>query len=350
VIGTNGTNSTNGLTSLAASAAASGVGPTGLCPFGFPGNGQNGTSPNAYGASTNCVNQGSNGVAAMYEYYFPSTRTAVGATYDGYNAMPYNGWNPYAGLCIGTAGAASVQAAPHGTTTAAGAGTTTWNTAVAGFDAYCPIGTAPLVANAGPASNAQPAGTPITGAYQTIVTNIKSASIYGIQYFGPSANPTFRLTGEYLWRLGNDPFSAANPLTPGAVSKWKDNGYGFLELAFNSKGALAAGPLIPGTNVRNSNFVVLQYYNQGLNANSVDGGVAGTLAFQSTTFYTNYAGTSEVALHLGHWFTANFRSGLDYQVFSNRGIPIPAGSVTCPTCTVNGLATRALAWDSYLVW
>jgi len=101
----NGGNSTNGLTSLAAPAATTGVGPTGLCPFGFPGNGQNGTSPNAYGASANCVNQGTNGIAAMYEHYFPSMRTAIGVTYDGYNAVPYNGWNPNA-VC------ASVRRAP----------------------------------------------------------------------------------------------------------------------------------------------------------------------------------------------------------------------------------------------
>jgi hypothetical protein len=350
VTGQNGTNSTNGLTSLAASGAANGVGPTGLCPFGYPGNGQNGTNANAYGTGTNCITQGSNGIAAMYEHYFPSMRTAVGFTYDGYNAVPYNGWNPYAGLCVGTPGAASVAAAPHGTSTTAGAGTSTWNTAVAGFNGYCPLGTAPLVAAAGPASNVQPAGTPITGAYQTIATNIKTSSVYGVQYFGPKDNPIFRLTGEYLWRWGNDPFSAANPASGGVASKWKDNATGFIELAYNSKGALRGGPLIPGTNVRNSNFVVLQYYNQGLNSIGLDNGVAGTLAFQSTTFYTNYSGTNEVALYLGHWFTPNFRSGLTYFVFSNRGVPIPAGSTTCPTCTVSGLVTRAIGWDSYLVW
>jgi hypothetical protein len=350
VTGQNGTNSTNGLTSLAASGAANGVGPTGLCPFGYPGNGQNGTNANAYGTGTNCITQGSNGIAAMYEHYFPSMRTAVGFTYDGYNAVPYNGWNPSAGLCVGTPGAASAAAAPHGTSTTAGAGTSTWNTAVAGFNGYCPLGTAPLVAAAGPASNVQPAGTPITGAYQTIATNIKTSSVYGVQYFGPKDNPIFRLTGEYLWRWGNDPFSAANPASGGVASKWKDNATGFIELAYNSKGALRGGPLIPGTNVRNSNFVVLQYYNQGLNSIGLDNGVAGTLAFQSTTFYTNYSGTNEVALYLGHWFTPNFRSGLTYFVFSNRGVPIPAGSTTCPTCTVSGLVTRAIGWDSYLVW
>jgi len=342
----NGGNSTNGLTSLAAPAATTGVGPTGLCPFGFPGNGQNGTSPNAYGASANCVNQGTNGIAAMYEHYFPSMRTAIGVTYDGYNAVPYNGWNPNAGLCVGTPGAVSVVAAPHGTSTVAGAGTTTWNTAVAGFDGYCPIGTAPLVYNPGSPN----AGAPVTGAYQTIVTNVKSASVYGVQYLGPRDNPTFRLMGEYLWRLGNDPFTAANPASGGTASAWKDNAAGIIELAYNSKGALQGGPLIPGTNVRNSNYVVLQYYDQGLNAIGIDNGVAGTLAYQSTTFFTNYAGINEGALYLGHWFTPNFRAGLTYFIFSNRGVAIPAGSTTCPTCTVTGLITRAIGLDTYLVW
>jgi hypothetical protein len=220
---------------------------------------------------------------------------------------------------------------------------------VAGFNGYCPLGTAPLVAAAGPASNVQAAGTPITGAYQTVVTNIKTSSVYLVHYMGPQANPTFRLTGEYLWRYGNDPFSAANPAT-GVATTWKDNATGFIELAYNSKGDLHGGPLIPGTNVRNSNFVVLQYYDQGLSSIGLDNGVGGTLAFQSTTFYTNYSGTNEVALYLGHWFTPNFRAGLTYFVFSNRGIPIPAGSTTCPTCTVSGLSTRALGLDTYLVW
>jgi hypothetical protein len=346
-VGTTGVNSTNGLTSLTASAAASGVGPSGLCPFGYPGNGQNGTNPNAYGASTNCVNQGSNGIAAMYEHYFPSIRSVVGFTYDGYNAVPYNGWNPNAGLCIGTAGSTTTaSAAPHGTTTAAGAGTSTWNTAVAGFNSYCPLGTSPLVYTAGSPS----AGAPVTGAYQTIVTNVKSSSVYGIQYFGPHDNPTFRLMGEYLWRYGNDPFTAANPASGGVATSWKDNAAGIIELAFASKGALQGGPLIPSTNVRNSNVVVLQYYNQGLNAISLDSGVAGTLAYQSTTFFTNYAGINEGALYLEHWFTPNFRAGLTYFIFSNRGVAIPAGSVTCPTCVVSGLVTRALGLDTYLVW
>jgi len=352
----NGQNSVNGL-AVGAAAATSGNGPTGLCPFGYPGNFAavggvaqiaGGSTANlatgagaGFGNSADCVNQGTNGLAAMYEHYFPGTRTAVGFTYDGYNAVPYNGWNPYAGLCTGAPGAAT-----PGTSVASATGTTTWNTAVVGSNGYCPSGYKPLVYAAGSPN----AGAPVTGAYQTVVMNWKASSIYGVQYFGPQSNPNFRLTGEYLWRYGMDPFSAANPASGGVASAWKDNGYGFVELAFNSKGALQGGPLIPGTNVRNSNFVVLQYLNQGLNADSMEGGVAGTLSYQSTTFYTNYAGTNELALYAGHWFTPNFRGGLTYFIFSNRGIAIPASSPTCPTCTVAGLVTRAIGLDTYLVW
>jgi hypothetical protein len=351
-----GNNSTNGLAATAA-AATSGNGPTNLCPFGYPGNFPavggvaaiaGGSVANlatgtgaGYGAAADCVNQGTNGIAAMAEYYFPSTRTAVGFTYDGYNAVPYNAWNPFAGLCTGATGAPAA-----GTTSTAATGISTWNTAVVGSNGYCPSGYKPLVYAAG----SPLAGGPVTGAYQTIVTNVKSSSIYGIQYFGPQSNPTFRLTGEYLWRYGNDPTTAANPASGGVASAWKDNAAGFVELAFNSKGALAAGPLIPGTNVRNSNFVVVQYYNQGLNAIGLDNGVGGTLAYQSTTFYTNYAGTNNVNFYAGHWFTNNFRAGVEAHIFSNRGVPIPASSPTCPTCQVTGLVTRAIGLDTYLVW
>jgi hypothetical protein len=282
-----------------------------------------------------------NGVAAIAEYYFPSTRTAIGFTYDGYNAVPYEAWNPYAGLCTGATGATA-----PGTSVAAGAGIATWNTAVVGNNGYCPSGYKPLVYAAGSPT----AGAPVTGAYQYLVTNVKGSSVYGIQYFGPQSSPTWRLTGEYLWRYGNDPASAANPASGGVASAWKDNASGFIELAYASKGNFNGGPLIPSPGIRGSNFVVVQYYNQGLNANTVDGGVGGTLAYQSTTFYTNYAGTNNVNLYIGRWFTNNFRAGLEAHVFSNRGVPIPAGSTTCPTCVVTGLVTRAIGLDTYLVW
>jgi len=352
----NGQNTSNGLVGSAA-AATSGNGPTGLCPFGYPGNFAavggvaqiaGGSTANlatgtgaGYGNSADCVNQGTNGMAAMAEYYFPSTRTAVGFTYDGYNAVPYNAWNPYAGLCSGAPGVAT-----PGTSSASATGTSTWNTAVVGANGYCPSGYKPLVYAAGSPN----AGAPVTGAYQTIVMNWASSSVYGVQYFGPQSNPIFRVMGEYMWRWGKDPASAANPASGGVASAWKDNAYGIVELAYNSKGALQGGPYIPGTNVRNSNFVVAQYLNQGLNADSMEGGVAGTLSYQSTTFYTNYAGTNEFLLLAGHWFTPNFRAGLVYTLFSNRGIAIPASSPTCPTCAVAGLITRAIGFDSYLVW
>jgi hypothetical protein len=351
-----GNNSTNGLAGGAA-AAGSGNAPTNLCPFGYPGNfpAVGGTPAVAggsvanlatgtgagYGAAADCVNQGSPGIAAMAEYYFPTTRTAIGFTYDGYNALPYNAWNPFAGLCTGGTGAPVA-----GTSITSAAGISTWNTAVVGANGYCPSGYKPLVYAPGSPN----AGAPVTGAYQTIAANIKTSSVYGVQFFGPQDHPLFRLTGEYLWRYGNDPASAANPASGGVASAWKDNAYGLVELAYASKGNFNGGPLIPAPGIRGSNFVVLQYYNQGLNAQGLDNGVSGTLSQQSTTFYTNYAGTNEVALNIGRWFTNNFRAGFSYFVFSNRGIAIPASSPTCPTCTVTGLVTRAIGFDSYLVW
>ncbi len=234
-----------------------------------------------------------------------------------------------------------------GTSSTSANGNSTWNTTVAGQNGFCPSGFQPLVYAAGSPN----AGAPVTGAYQTIVTNVKTASVYGVQYLGPQNTPLWRLTGEYLWRLGNDPFSAANPAAGGVASSWKDNAAGFLEIAYASKGNFNGGPLIPSPGIKGSNFVVLQYYDQGLNAIGLDNGVAGTLAYQSTTFYTNYAGTNQVQ----RWLSAggsetNFRAGLTYTIFSNRGVAIPASSPTCPTCTVSGLVTRALGFDGYLVW
>jgi hypothetical protein len=217
---------------------------------------------------------------------------------------------------------------------------------VVGANGYCPSGFKPLVYAAGSPN----AGAPVTGAYEYLNTSVKTSSVYGVQYFGPADHPTFRLTGEYLWRYGKDPASAANPASGGIASNWKDNGYGFFEIAYASKGNFSGGPLIPAPGIRGSNFIVLQYYNQGLNSAGVDNGVAGTLSYQSTTFYTNYAGTNEVALHIGRWFTNNFRAGFNYQIFSNRGVAIPASSPTCPTCQVSGLVTRAIGLDTYLVW
>ena len=341
-----------------ASGLAAGAPTVGQCPFGNPGNSAAATA-NGYisaaipaGMTTsagppanlnNCITKGTDGIAAMLEYYNIPSRTAIGVTYDGYNNVQAIGWNPYAGLCVGSLAATGTGL---GTTTTPGAGQTTWNTAVVGNNGYCPTGR-PLVQPAGSAN----AGSPVTGAYQSVPTNIHTGSLYLIQYLGNSAVPQFRLTLEGLNRFGNDPFSAAQPLAGGgtaAPSAWSGKGSAFFEAAFASKGNWNGGPLFPASGLRNSNVVVFQYYNQGFNSISLDNGVTGTGAFDSAQQYLgNYAGMKWANIYLSHWFTNNFRAGLTYYTLQNS-MQIPAGSTTCPGCSVGSFVMHSLGTDIFL--
>ena len=290
-----GSSAVSGTTGLAA-----GTPSVGQCPYGYPGNSAAATAagdiPAAAGATgistgppanlNNCITKNTDGIAAMLEYYNIPTRTAVGVTYDGYNNVVTTSWNQYAGLCVGTTNTAGT-----GTTTTPGAGQTTWNTTVVGTNGYCPAGR-PLVAAAGTPN----AGSPLTGAYQSVPTNIHTGGAYIVQYLGNSAVPQFRLTAEVANRFGNDPFTGAAPTGGGATAQWAGKLSGFFEAAFASKGNWAGGPLFPASGIRNSNVLVAQYYNQGWNSISLDDGVTGTGATQTITMYgpakPNEVGTS----------------------------------------------------------
>jgi hypothetical protein len=340
----------------AASGLAAGVPLIGQCPYGYPGNtaaanaatnipvaagpgGSAGFMPTVNG--NNCITQGTGGVAGMLEYYNIPSRTAVGFAFDWYNTQNATGWNPYAGLCVGAGPSLSVGATAVPTTTP-GAGTSTWNTAVTGRNGYCVQGQ-PLVQPAGTAN----AGFPVTGAYQSIPMPIKTDSMYIVQYLGNSAVPQFRLTAEYQGRIGNDPFTAANPASPVATA-WGGNKSLYLEASFASKGNWAGGPLFPGAGLRNSNVIQYVYYNQGFNATGLDDGVTGTGSFESAQQYLgNYAGFKWNMLHVSHWFTNNLRAGFDYYVLQNA-FNVPAGSSACPGCNVGSYIMHSLGVDIFL--
>jgi hypothetical protein len=325
------------------------------CPYGFPGNpagagaavagnygnaaaGPTGISTGPGVNGNQCITQGTTDIAGMLEYTIHKTRTAVGVTFDVTDGAPYIGWNPYAGLCVG----ANKSVAGAGTTSTPGAGTPTWNTAQVGVNGYCVNGQ-PLVYAAGTAN----AGSPVTGAYQTIQTNINDYGAYIAQYIGNGALPQFKVVFEALGRFGKDPFTAAQPGATG-TSSWQDNKTYYLQLAFASKGNLNPGPLYPASGLRNSNVLEADFYSQGLNAGDTDGGETGTGAWESSNQYPgNYAGMKYMDLFADHWFTNNFRAGLTYFTILNR-YNIPAGSSTCPGCTVGGFGLHALGVDVYL--
>ena len=338
--GSQGYNAAVGNTTVGANGLPNGAPSVGQCPYGYTGNTAAANTPATAFATNgnNCINHGTDGIAGMLEYYNTPTRTAVGVTYDGYNNVMYNGWNQYAGLCVG--GAASV--AGSGTTSTPGAGSSTWNTAKAGVNGYCVAGK-PLVYPAGTAS----AGAPLTGAYQTVPTNVHTGGAYLVQYLGNSAVPQFRLTAEVANRFGNDPFSAA---ATGTASPWSGKLTGFFEAAFASKGNWAGGPLFPAPGLANSNVLVAQYYNQGFNSLSFDDGVVGVGAWESGQQYLfNYAGMKWFNLFASHWFTNNLRAGLTYMTLQNS-MQIPAGSSACPGCNVGSYMMHELGADFFFTF
>ena len=342
--GSQGYNAAVGNTTVGANGLPNGSPAVGQCPYGYTGNtAAANTAATAFASNgNNCINHGTDGIAAMLEYYNTPTRTAVGLTYDGYNNVMYTGWNQYAGLCAGTT--ASVAGA--GTTSTPGAGSSTWNTAKAGVNGYCVAGK-PLVYPAGTAN----AGAPLTGAYQTVPTNVHTGGAYLVQYLGNSRVPQFRLTAEVANRFGNDPFTAAAPTaTPLAPSQWAGKLTGFFEAAFASKGNWAGGPLFPVSGIANSNVLVAQYYNQGFNSLSFDDGVVGVGAWESGQQYLfNYAGMRWINFFASHWFTNHLRAGLTYMTLQNS-MQLPAGSSACPGCNVGSYMMHELGADIFFTF
>jgi S-layer homology domain len=272
------------------------------CPLGLP---------------SNCINQNSTGLLFKGEYYEPKLALSIGGTYNAMSGVVNSEWNPRAGLCA--AGAAA---------------------AVTTLDARtvpCPSGTTRInVTNPLPG---QVMGAPVTGAYQTVQTNIPAASIFLVKPFGDRLRPQFKIVTEAEMRLGKDPLTGAS---------WADNRAFHGEIAFASKGNIQNGPILPAGGVRNSNVAQFDYFNIGLNGTGAQGGPYGTAAYNSFYFLNNN-GLQSTLLLFGHWFSDEFRLTAGVERWNVRkGTTIPAGSLTCPGCYVGNMNANAVFLDSWI--
>jgi hypothetical protein len=313
-----------------------------------PATGTPGTVLSTAGTPANaCVGYGDWGLSILGEYYFPSSRTAIGFAFDQIANNIYTGFNPYAGICVSgpngtTVGTASLAAAPGGSTSGS-----VWNTSAgpfAGGTAYCPAGTVPLVQGV---SNG--GGPPVTGAYQTVQAPTSMGSVYVVQNFGPFDKPIFRISLEGGMRLGNDPFSLA---APGATkpTTYRDNKWMMLDLSYASGGNVvnAAQPLYPATGVRNSNVVEVTYLNAGLNTITNDSGVASGSVIPGSVS-GSYSGMQFLLAQVAHWFSPNFRAGVYGMVYANHGGLLPTGSAQCPGCGA-AIVGRTFGIDTFMVY
>lgn len=273
------------------------------------------TSPACPLNFANCSNGGSTlGLTFKADYWFPSTQTAIGGTYDDYSANQMQIWNPAAGLC--TNGSTTTSVIPVG---AAGA---------------CP-------AYISAPQNGQAFSTPVTGAYQTVTSSVIEPSVFVFQYFGNKKSPQFRAGAELMWRVGN------NPLTG---TTWNGNRAFNAGITYASKGNLLYGGPQYGNGAKDSNFLDFEYYNNGLNALSVDGSPTGGIGYQYFLF-ANQQGLQSFLGSAGHWFSNDMKASLVYQYFGNPpGAYIPAGSTTCPGCYIKSMNANSLNLDLMLIF
>jgi hypothetical protein len=264
----------------------------------------------------NCANGNTSAIIAKADYWFPSIKLAVGATYDSWNGEALSVWNPSAGLCT-TGGGTTIVVRSLG----------------------APNGCAAYVSAPQLQPNGKLAVSPVTGAYQTITTAITEPSFYVSEFFGNRSLPQFRLSAEYLLREGNNPLTNA---------RWNGNKSFMADAAFASKGNLVPGPLYAGGRA-NSNVAELAYFNSGLNSIDVDGGPGTVPPWQQ--FYPNVQGMQAETIQIGHWFSSNFRVGLTAMHFQLApGVTIPVGSASCPACSITSLNSNAAYFETYLLF
>lgn len=269
------------------------------------------------GLSSKCIERNSTGLLFKGEYHFPKIALSIGGTYNMMSGVVNTEWNPRAGLCA--------------------AGTAAAVTTLDARTVPCPSGTTRItVTNPLPG---QVIGAPVTGAYQTVQTNIPAASIFLVKPFGNPGRRQFKIVTEAERRLGNDPLTGA---------PWTDNRAFHGEIAFASKGNITDGPILPAGGVRNSNVAQFDYFNIGLNGTGAQGGPYGTAAYNSFYFLNNN-GLQSTLLLLGHWFSDEFRLTAGFEHWNVRkGTTIPAGSLTCPGCYVGGVNANAVFLDSWI--
>jgi hypothetical protein len=267
------------------------------------------------GINPNCNTSGQE-FGGIADYFFPSSRTAIGTAWDSDIGASTTYWDPAAVNCGGTlaTSAATCVGFPGKTVTPTG-----------GF----------------------------TGAY----LNGWGTNAYGdaflVQYFGARERPDFKFTFEYGRHLGSDPFTGA---------AWAGANAYLGQLDFASKGNLYSNNVpfagsSQGTKGSNVAQVWFRYF--GLGAGRLGGNPNGTYDPMATDLTgspaNSYNGTMSMGLAVGHWLNNSLRIGAGvFHAQNIPGVAIPAGSVTgataCPGCFVNQFNSNGAYLDSFFLF
>lgn len=166
-------------------------------------------------------------------------------------------------------------------------------------------------------------GIPITGSYVNGNASYQTGTVYGLY-----RNGKVHVSGEYLHRFGNDPFSHAHWNDPDAF--WLQTRYGFID----------SHP--------NGNYAEVGLIQSGLNSTPPQTKVVSTTGYQQ--FYVNNPNGYRIAyLGVHHWFTDYARIGLEYQHYDLvPNTSLPASSAACPGCVVAKDRKDALLFETLL--
>jgi hypothetical protein len=251
-------------------------------------------------------------IGAWGVYYFPSTRTAFGGSYNEQFNDPFAYYDSAAVTC--TLGATVRMA----------------------------VSSALCGANGGAQSTAK------AGNYFTAQGTVTLAEAYGEQFFGPRDRPTFTAQLAVARHMGDDPINGGAWLGAMAFST---------ALTYASKGNLngnagRGNPFYPGTGTRNSNVAQFFFGHYGLNSVGSNSPINASTTLQNNLGFVNPSGMEMMYLSLGHWFTDNFRATVGGIHLQNiAGVTIPVGTNgtpnTCPGCFVNSINQNELLLESY---
>jgi S-layer homology domain len=262
------------------------------------------------GVNPNC-NATQSLIGAWGLYYFPSTRTAIGSSYNETFNLPYAYYDASAVTC-----------------TVAGTARMAMSSALCG-------------ANGGSQTTAK------AGNYVTAQGIVSSAEVYGQQFLGPRDKPTWSGQFAYARHLGIDPINGGPWLGSEAYST---------AVTYASKGNLSAygngNPFFPGPGARNSNVGQLYYGYYGLNSMGTNSALNASTAFQNNLGFINSNGMQLFMAVYGHWFSDNFRISLiGIHTQNDPGVTIPVGTNgtpnTCAGCFVNSINQNELMVESY---
>jgi len=249
-------------------------------------------------------------IGAWVAYYFPSTRTAIGSSYNEQFNSPYTFYDASAVTCT-LAGTARMAMSP----------------------ALCAANGGVRVPGA-------------AGNYVSAQGTTTMAELYGAEFFGPRDRPLF--TTQFAWarHMGVDPINGGPWLGANAYSA---------ALTYASKGNLNNGrygnPFFPNTGTRNSNVAQFQYSYYGLNSVGSNSALSASTAFQNNLGFINPNGMQLFMLVAGHWFSDNFRLTVGAIHLQNIPGTIPVGTNgtpnTCPGCFTSSINQNQLFLESY---